>query len=119
MCLAAIKKTFWLESTYICLGVLLYFLSISNVIAKTHKHLIFSTPPTQTAQATLKNYTPLVDYLSKSIGQPIDIEPAHNYQEYTSKMRKGEYDIVLDGAHFIKWRIDKLHHRVIAYTLLL
>lgn len=84
---------------------------ISNVMAKD---LVFSTPPTQSAEVTLKNYQPLIDYLSKTINQHIVIEPAHNYQEYTRKMRKGEYDMILDGAHFIKWRIEKLHHTVIA-----
>lgn len=95
----------------IALSVLMYLVCISSVMAKD---LIFSTPPTQSAEVTLKNYQPLIDYLSKTIGQHIVIEPAHNYQEYTSKMRKGEYDMVLDGAHFIKWRIEKLHHVVIA-----
>lgn len=91
--------------------VLIYFMFTSSAMAKA---LIFATPPTQTAEVTVKNYQPLVDYLSKAIGQPIIIEPANNYQEYTSRMRKGEYDMVLDGAHFIKWRIEKQHHVVIA-----
>jgi phosphonate transport system substrate-binding protein len=95
----------------VALLVLLYFISAPSVMAKA---LIFATPPTQNAETTLKNYQPLVEYLSKTIGQTIVIDPAHNYQEYTSKMRKGMYDMVLDGAHFIKWRIEKQHHVVIA-----
>jgi len=91
--------------------LLIYSISISHAMAN---RLVFSTPPTQSAELTVKNYQPLVDYLSKTIGQTIDIEPAHNYQEYTSKMRKGEYDLVLDGAHFIKWRIEKQRHNVVA-----
>lgn len=91
--------------------LLMCFISTSSVLAKD---LIFSTPPTQSAETTLKNYQPLVDYLSKAIGQTIVIDPAHNYQEYTKKMREGVYDMVLDGAHFIKWRIEKQHHAVIA-----
>jgi len=89
----------------------LNFIFTSSVMAKV---LIFATPPTQSSETTLKNYQPLVDYLSKTIGQTIIIDPAHNYQEYTKKMREGVYDIVLDGAHFIKWRIEKQHHVVIA-----
>jgi len=95
----------------IVLLILTYFICSSSVMAQD---LIFSTPPTQSAEVTLKNYQPLIDYLSKTIGRHIVIEPAHNYQEYTRKMRMGEYDMVLDGAHFIKWRIEKLHHKVIA-----
>ena len=91
--------------------LLLVFISTPSVMAKD---LIFATPPTQSPEATLKNYQPLVDYLSQTIGQTIVIDPAHNYQEYTKKMREGLYDIVLDGAHFIKWRIEKQHHVVIA-----
>jgi len=95
----------------ISLLALIYAGFISNATAKD---LVFSTPPTQSAEVTLKNYQPLIEYLSKTIGHRIVIDPARNFQEYTSKMRKGEYDMVLDGAHFIKWRIEKLHHRVIA-----
>lgn len=91
--------------------LLIYLICISNAMAK---NIIFSTPPTQSPEMTVKNYQPLVDYLAKTIGQSIVIEPAKNYQEYTTKMRQGKYDMVLDGAHFIKWRIEKQNHMVIA-----
>jgi len=109
--MAVIKKTKISYFYRVTLLVMMLCMCMSNVAAK---QLIFSTPPTQSPELTLKNYQPLVDYLSQTIGQSIVIEPAHNYQEYTSKMRKGEYDMVLDGAHFIKWRIEKQHHMVIA-----
>ena len=76
--------------------------------------LVFSTPPTQSPEVTVKNYQPLVDFLSKTIGQKIVIAPAKNYVEYTKNMREGNYDLLLDGPHFIKWRIDNQHNVVLA-----
>lgn len=89
----------------------MFFISISTVMAKD---LIFSTPPTQSPETTLKNYQPLVDYLSKAIGRTIVIDPAKSFPEYTRKMREGKYDMIFDGPHFIKWRIDKQHNVVVA-----
>jgi ABC-type phosphate/phosphonate transport system substrate-binding protein len=96
--------------------ILLAFMSVlaSHAAVADNSQLVFSTPPTQSPETTLKNYQPLVDYLSKSIGQKIVITPAKNFQEYTKNMREGNYDILLDGPHFIKWRIDHQHNVVVA-----
>lgn len=92
--------------------VALLMLSQTAVAAKPT--LVFATPPTQSAEITVKNYQPLVDYISGVIGEKVVIKPAHNFNEYTSNMRKGAYDIVFDGPHFINWRIKKQHHVVVA-----
>jgi ABC-type phosphate/phosphonate transport system substrate-binding protein len=86
----------------------------SGISTAATAELVFSTPPTQSPQTTIKNYQPLVDYLSETIGKKIVIEPAKNFQEYTKNMRDGKYDLVFDGPHFISWRIEKQHNVVIA-----
>lgn len=98
-----------------CFRILSLFLSIvisQGVVAKAP--LVFATPPTQSVEMTLKNYQPLVDYISGVIGREIIIKPAANFFEYSKNMRKGDYDIVFDGPHFINWRIKKLGHSVVA-----
>ena len=104
-----------LSSKLIVLIGLLSYISLihsSNVIAA--EELVFATPPTQSAQQTLTNYQPLVDYLSKASGKKITIKPAKTFYQYARDMRAGKYDLVFDGPHFIKYRLDKLEHVVLA-----
>ncbi|MGD8514877.1 MAG: PhnD/SsuA/transferrin family substrate-binding protein [Granulosicoccaceae bacterium] len=78
------------------------------VNAATDEPIIFTTAPTQSVEQTEKLYGPLGDYLSKATGKEVKLVPARNFLEYTSKMRKGEYDIIFDGPHFVGWRMKKL-----------
>ena len=74
----------------------------------------FTTAPTQSLKKTKELYGPLVDYLAQSTGKNIKLVPARNFLEYTSKMRKGEYDIIFDGPHFVSWRMNKVNHIPVA-----
>ena len=76
--------------------------------------IIFSTAPTQSPEETLKNYQPLADYLSKVTGKHVIVKPAKNFVEYSSKMRAGEYDMLFDGPQFVKYRIEKQDHVLLA-----
>jgi len=94
--------------------VLLFsFMFVGNAVAAKSKALFFGTPPTQSYEVTKKNYQPLADYLSKKIGTKIIVKPAKTFHEYTRQMKKGYYDIILDGPHFIKYRIEKMEHVVL------
>lgn len=77
------------------------------------KELVFGTPPTQSPEVTARIFQPLADYLGKVSGHKIVVKPAKNFHEYTRKMRNDEYDLILDGPHFIKYRIDKMGHNVL------
>jgi len=74
----------------------------------------FTTAPTQSLAKTKELYGPLVDYLAETTGKNIKLVAARNFLEYTSKMRKGEYDIVFDGPHFVSWRMNKVKHVPVA-----
>ncbi len=76
--------------------------------------ITFTTAPTQSLAQTKKIYGPLVEYLAKSTGKNIQLVAARNFLEYTSKMRKGEYDIIFDGPHFVNWRMEHINHQPIA-----
>jgi ABC-type phosphate/phosphonate transport system substrate-binding protein len=93
--------------------ILLSILVTNSAIAAKSKALIFGTPPTQSYELTKKNYQPLADYLSKQIGQQVIVKPAKSFHEYTRKMKNSYYDIILDGPHFIKYRIEKMKHIVL------
>lgn len=74
----------------------------------------FTTAPTQSLAKTQELYGPLVEYLATTTGANIKLVAARNFLEYTSKMRKGEYDIIFDGPHFVSWRMNKVKHVPIA-----
>lgn len=94
-------------------GALLLLVAFIPNIAYANEKLIFGTPPTQSPEVTLVNYQPLADYMGEMIGRKIVVEPAKTFYGYSKKMRSGHYDIILDGPHFIKYRIDKMHHVVL------
>jgi len=76
--------------------------------------ITFTTAPTQSLEQTKKIYGPLVEYLAKTTGKNIQLVAARNFLEYTSKMRKGKYDIIFDGPHFVSWRMENVNHQPIA-----
>jgi len=93
------------------LVIALISLQSGSVLAENP--LIFGTPPTQSTALTKTNYQPLANYLGKVIGRKIAVKPAATFHEYTRKMKAGYYDLILDGPHFIKYRIEKMKHIVL------
>ncbi len=77
------------------------------------KQIIFSTAPTQSPARTIQMYQPLADYLSRVTGMKVILKPASNFLEYIQNMRKGVYDLVFDGPHFVAWRMRHLDHQVL------
>jgi ABC-type phosphate/phosphonate transport system substrate-binding protein len=72
--------------------------------------ITMTTAPTQSVADTHKLYGPLADYLSEATGKQVKLVPVHNFLEYTSKMRKDEFDIIFDGPHFVSWRMTHTEH---------
>lgn len=59
-------------------------------------------------------YQPLAQYLSKETGHTFNIITAKSFLSYWEKMKKGEFDLILDAAHFTSYRIQKMHYTVLA-----
>lgn len=75
---------------------------------------VFTAPPRDAGGDESDVYQPVADYLSKVTGKRIVYQYADNWLTYQDKMRKGEYDIMFDGPHFLSWRIAKLQHEPLA-----
>jgi len=58
----------------------------------------------------LSIYQPIADLLSKASGEKVVFKYGDNFLVYQSEMRKGTYDIILDGPAFIGWRMAKMQH---------
>lgn len=78
--------------------------------ATARAELTFSSAPRDSAQNEEQVYKPLMDLLTRATGQKVTFRYGENYTIYMSEMRKGSYDIVLDGPHFVSWRMAKLNH---------
>jgi ABC-type phosphate/phosphonate transport system substrate-binding protein len=78
-----------------------------------HADLILSAPPRESAEDGAILYGPLADHLSRLLGEKVTYRHPNNWLEYQRDLRKGVYDIVFDGPHFVSWRIEHLHHDVL------
>lgn len=75
---------------------------------------VFTAPPRDAGGDESEVYKPVADYLSAVTGKRIVYQYVDNWLMYQEKMRKGEYDVVFDGPHFVSWRMAKLQHEPIA-----
>lgn len=71
---------------------------------------VFSSAPRDSALKEEEIYKPLVQLLSKATGQKFVFRHGDNFLVYPTEMRKGTYDLVFDGPHFVGWRMAKLGH---------
>lgn len=71
---------------------------------------VFSAPPRESGENEAEVYQPVADYLSRMTGRKIVYRNAENWLSYQDNMRKGKYDLVFDGPHFVSWRMAKLQH---------
>lgn len=95
-------------STFQLITILLAALFSFNCVAD--ESLVFTAPPRETEKKGVKTYAPIAAYLSKVLGRKIEYRHPGNWLSYSADMRKGKYDIVFDGPHFVSWRIKHLHH---------
>jgi len=89
-------------------GAFALFALLSLVPARAE--LTLSSAPRDSKENEEALYKPLVDLLSKAAGEKVTFRYGDNYLTYQSEMRKGNYDIVLDGPQFVSWRMAKLGH---------
>lgn len=75
---------------------------------------VLTAPPRDTGGAESDVYEPIAQYLSNAIGQRIEYRHYDNWLSYQDRMRRGEYDIVFDGPHFVGWRMARLGHEPVA-----
>lgn len=80
-----------------------------------HAELILSgTPSAQDRTELNKSYEALAVQLTQVLGEPVRYVPPVNTQGYAQELRKGSYDILIDGPHLGAWRIAKGLHKPVA-----
>ena len=114
-----------MESFYMFLS------SHSNKLIRHHKKLLiiaglmfcsnsfatqydFVVQPIHSPAKMKEIYQPMADYLNKRTGHTFNIVTVKSFVSYWAKMNKGQYDLILDAAHFADYRVKKLNYTVLA-----
>lgn len=80
----------------------------------TAKEYTLAIHPVLPQEQTRQTYQPLIDYLSKKTGHHFAILTNSNFLTHWEAIKKGQYDLVLDGPQFTGYRLEKLNYRVLA-----
>jgi ABC-type phosphate/phosphonate transport system substrate-binding protein len=71
---------------------------------------ILSAPPRENEAEAKRIYGPLADELSRITGEKVVFEPPVSWAAYSRNIQEGTYDFVLDGPHFVAWRLAHTGH---------
>ncbi|HEY5682759.1 MAG TPA: PhnD/SsuA/transferrin family substrate-binding protein [Sulfuricaulis sp.] len=88
---------------------LLFSILLSSATQAVEEYT-FTAPPRGNEENEAKVYQPIANYLSKATGTKIVYKHSDNWLSYQDGMRKGAFDIVFDGPHFVSWRMANLKH---------
>lgn len=72
--------------------------------------LVYGVPPQKNARTALVTYSPLVDYLSRVTGEPVEMKVATGWFEYQSDIKSGAYDLMIAEPHIVGWLMDNLDY---------
>lgn len=92
--------------------IVLFAMAISDKALA--EEFTFTVQPILSPEKTRQLYKPLTDYLSQHTGHTFKVVAERNFLSYWYKMKKGKYDLVLDAAHFIDFRVNHLDYNVLA-----
>jgi ABC-type phosphate/phosphonate transport system substrate-binding protein len=78
--------------------------------APAHADLVLSSAPRDTKEKEEATFKPITELLTRVTGEKVRFVYGDNFLVYQSEMRKGAYDIVVDGPSFVGWRMAKQGH---------
>lgn len=73
---------------------------VGNIQAEESKPLIFGVLNQQSAQLTAERWNPILNYLSKVTGLPLQLKMGATVQKTDEMMGKGEFDLVFTNHNF-------------------
>lgn len=89
-----------------CLALLLALLMAPAAWAD----LVLTGVPRGTEEENQALYGPMAEALSGVIGQKVVYEYTKHWQDYSTLMREGHYDLIIDSPHFVAWRMKRIGH---------
>lgn len=103
--------------TNIALFVFFLFSLLLSPIANADKsELIFGVYPYLSPNQIVEQFTPLSDHLSQSLGQPVTLRSAPNFEQFIERSHAGEYDIIFTAPHMGRLAEKHDNYRPLAQT---
>lgn len=90
-------------------GILLGLVFLISPVL-VNAELIFSAPPREKKAEGERIYGPIAESLSVMLGERVVYKHPRDWLTYSSKMRRGEFDLVFDGPQFAAWRMVHIQH---------
>ena len=95
---------------YLILG---FLLALSSATALAENYFL-AVQPVLPPDEIVKNYKPLVKYLSKKTGHLFTVKSYRNFLTYWARMQKAkDMHFILDAAHFTDYRVKRKDYRVL------
>jgi ABC-type phosphate/phosphonate transport system substrate-binding protein len=93
---------------------ILFAVVFSLFFSQASAELVFSSAPRGTPQQEQARYAPFVEAMSEWLGEKVVYVYPKDFTRYSFAMRRGEYDLVLDGPHLVAWRMTRIDHEPVA-----
>jgi len=71
---------------------------------------ILSAPPREDADEAARLYAPLAAELSKALNDKVVFKAPTGWAAFSQEMKEDKYDFVIDGPHFVAWRMEHTRH---------
>ena len=76
--------------------------------------LVLLIQPILSEERTRQAFQPLADYIGAAAGRRCRIQTLPNFLAYWDVVRRGNYDLALDAAHFTDYRAQKMGFTILA-----
>lgn len=78
--------------------------------------IVLSIAPNLDEQEYKALYQPIADELTEILQEEVRLDYSGDWLTFSKRMRRGDFDLVIDGPHFIAWRLQPINlgHRGLA-----
>ena len=84
------------------------------VATSARADLVLSTQPRGPYEKFGPPFEQVADYLTKATGEKVVYKHYRDWISYSRDIRKDQFDIVFDEAHFVSWRLANRKHILVA-----
>lgn len=81
--------------------------------------LLLAVHPYNSTLALVNSHRPLLQYLTKSLGRPVEFYTAPSFDGFTDALFAGRYDIAISPPHFAVLAMEKQYVPLVHYRMML
>jgi len=86
-----------------------------GLLCRQYNHLTFGILPFVSNEQLVRQFSPLMQYLTRKLGVPVRMETAPNFTEFEKRTLRGNYyDVLFTAPHFYPAAHDRAGYRLIA-----